>query len=205
MWYKLLHNGATDSVPPTYKALHAPHQRSEEHGTVFDSLSTGRPRTARTEENRALRMPSSGIWRRVDLVWTDVSEEQIASIFRVEKSASCSHLLTLVLRSRIFLPWRWRRYDPPKRRFNPLHLHGATPQKTTFLICVYFVLENSRHSVPVRHHYLSPQTWCHTPLQSREFAFLYCTGKYTFCFIHVMALLHHIFGKNSSLSGSASI
>jgi hypothetical protein len=26
--------------------------------------------------------------RRVDLVWTDVSEEHIASIFRVEKSAS---------------------------------------------------------------------------------------------------------------------
>jgi hypothetical protein len=34
-------------------------------------------------------MPSSGMWRRVDLVnWTDVSEERIASIFRVEKSAS---------------------------------------------------------------------------------------------------------------------
>jgi hypothetical protein len=32
-------------------------------------------------------MPSSGMWRRVDLVWTDVSEERIASIFRVEKSA----------------------------------------------------------------------------------------------------------------------
>jgi hypothetical protein len=28
------------------------------------------------------------MWRRVDLVWTDVSEEHIASIFRVEKSAS---------------------------------------------------------------------------------------------------------------------
>jgi hypothetical protein len=32
-------------------------------------------------------MPSSGIWRRVDLV-SDVSEELIASNFRVEKSAS---------------------------------------------------------------------------------------------------------------------
>jgi hypothetical protein len=29
-----------------------------------------------------------GMWRRVDLLWTDVSEERIASIFRVEKSAS---------------------------------------------------------------------------------------------------------------------
>jgi hypothetical protein len=28
------------------------------------------------------------MWRRVDLVWTDVSEERIASIFMVEKSAS---------------------------------------------------------------------------------------------------------------------
>jgi hypothetical protein len=33
------------------------------------------------------RMPFSGMWRHVDLVWTDVSEERIASIFRVEKSA----------------------------------------------------------------------------------------------------------------------
>jgi hypothetical protein len=28
------------------------------------------------------------MWRRVDLVWTDVSEERIASVFRVEKPAS---------------------------------------------------------------------------------------------------------------------
>jgi hypothetical protein len=27
------------------------------------------------------------MWLRVDLVWTDVSEERITSIFRVEKSA----------------------------------------------------------------------------------------------------------------------
>jgi hypothetical protein len=30
------------------------------------------------------------MWRRVDLVWTYVSEEHIASIFRVEKSGSCN-------------------------------------------------------------------------------------------------------------------
>jgi hypothetical protein len=34
------------------------------------------------------RMPSSGMWCHVVLVWTDVSEKRIASIFRVEKSAS---------------------------------------------------------------------------------------------------------------------
>jgi hypothetical protein len=33
-------------------------------------------------------MPSSGTWRRIDLVRADVSDEHIASIFRVEKSVS---------------------------------------------------------------------------------------------------------------------
>jgi hypothetical protein len=37
----------------------------------------------------AERMPSSGVRRRVDVVdWTDVSEDRIVSIFRVEKFAS---------------------------------------------------------------------------------------------------------------------
>jgi hypothetical protein len=34
------------------------------------------------------RMPYSGMWHRVDIVWTDVSEEHITSILTVEKSAS---------------------------------------------------------------------------------------------------------------------
>jgi hypothetical protein len=33
-------------------------------------------------------MPSSRLWRRVDLVWIDILEEHIASIFRVENFAS---------------------------------------------------------------------------------------------------------------------
>jgi hypothetical protein len=33
-------------------------------------------------------MLSSGMWRHVGLVRTDISEERVASIFRVEKSAS---------------------------------------------------------------------------------------------------------------------
>jgi hypothetical protein len=45
----------------------------------------------------------------------------------------CSHLLTLVPCSRIFLSWRWRRYVPPKRRLTQ-DLHSATFQKTTFFI-----------------------------------------------------------------------
>jgi hypothetical protein len=55
---------------------------------------------------------------RVDLVWTDVSEERIAST-----GATCSW---------IFLPWRWRQYIPPKRRFTQ-DLH-ATSQKTVSFI-----------------------------------------------------------------------
>jgi hypothetical protein len=48
-------------------------------------------------------------------------------------AADCSNLLTLVPRSRIFLPWRWRRYVPPKRRLTK-YLHGTTSQKTAFFI-----------------------------------------------------------------------
>jgi hypothetical protein len=39
------------------------------------------------EENKC-RILSSGMWHGVHRVWTDVSEECIASIFRVEKSGS---------------------------------------------------------------------------------------------------------------------
>jgi hypothetical protein len=81
----------------------------------------------------AWRMASSRMWCRVNLVWTDVSEVCITSIFRVEKSVVCSHLLKPVPRSRIFLPWRWRRYVPPKRRFTQ-DKHDATSKKTAFFI-----------------------------------------------------------------------
>jgi hypothetical protein len=40
----------------------------------------------------------------------------------------------MVPRSRIFLPWRWWWYVPPKRRFISQDLHGATSQKTAFFI-----------------------------------------------------------------------
>jgi hypothetical protein len=83
------------------------------------------------------RMPSSGIWHRVELVCTVVWEEHITSILRVEQSAceepNCSHLLTLVPRWWIFLPWRLRRYVTPKRWLTQ-DLHGATSQKTAFFI-----------------------------------------------------------------------
>jgi hypothetical protein len=51
------------------------------------------------------------------MVLTDVSEERIASR---------ADFLIIYL-----LPWRWRRYVPPKRRLTAF-LHGATSQKTAF-------------------------------------------------------------------------
>jgi hypothetical protein len=44
-----------------------------------------------------------------------------------------TYRLKLVPCSRIFQPWRWRRYVPPKRRFTQ-DPHGATSQKTAFFI-----------------------------------------------------------------------
>jgi hypothetical protein len=49
------------------------------------------------------------------------------------ENSVCSHLLTLVPGSRIFLPWRLRRYILPKRRFTQ-NVHGATSQKAAFII-----------------------------------------------------------------------
>jgi hypothetical protein len=48
----------------------------------------------------------------------------------------CSHMLTPVFHSRIFLPWKWRRYVPPKRR-STQDLHSTTSQKTTFFMLSY--------------------------------------------------------------------
>jgi hypothetical protein len=57
-------------------------------------------------------MPFSGLWRRVGHVRTDVSEERIASIFRVETirerrealAVSYQTIANVFLHSRIFLP-----------------------------------------------------------------------------------------------------
>jgi hypothetical protein len=66
-------------------------------------------------------------------------EESIAYILRVETFAIevptwagvCCHLLTLDPRWQVFIPWKWRRYLPQKRRFRQ-DLHGATSQKMAF-------------------------------------------------------------------------
>jgi hypothetical protein len=100
-------------------------------------------------------------WRRVDLVWTDVSEERIASIFRVEKSAceepawaSGCRLSHQSKNTQLYMYIfnRWLSLQPPahagssfadsstlkmeairfsKSRFTQ-DLNGATSQKTAF-------------------------------------------------------------------------
>jgi hypothetical protein len=70
----------------------------------------------------------------------------------------CSLLLTLVPRTRIFLPWRWKRYVPPKRRFTQ-DLHGSTSQKTAFFIAPAFKTSNLTFIILfARDRYLS-QSW----------------------------------------------
>jgi hypothetical protein len=100
-------------------------------------------------------MLSSEIWRRVALLRiTDVSEGHIASILRVTrlslrssqpgcasrrtaKRTTCDGKTPSVVRhilasswERILLPYRWRRYVPPKRRMFLLEPHGVISQKT---------------------------------------------------------------------------
>jgi hypothetical protein len=91
------------------------------------------------------------MWRRVDLVRTDLSEERIASILRVEKSTSeepawavgCSLQSPAHAGSSLedFPPWRWRPYVPPKGWLTQ-DLHGATSQKTAFFIVTAVITSN---------------------------------------------------------------
>jgi hypothetical protein len=75
------------------------------------------------------------MWRCVDLASTDVSEELIASIFRVEKSASGEPA------------WAGPAgYVPPKRRLTQ-DLHSVTSQKTTLFIVTAVKASNHTNGV----------------------------------------------------------
>jgi hypothetical protein len=84
----------------------------------------------------------SNFWLRCHFsIWVSIS---CYVSTKVEVAALCSHQPTLVPHSRIFLPWRWRRYVPPKRRFTQ-DVHRATSQKTAFFKLVLdfnILLEN---------------------------------------------------------------
>jgi hypothetical protein len=64
-----------------------------------------------------------------------------------------------------FLPWRWRRYVPPKRRFTQ-DLHGATSQKTAFFIVAAVKTSNLTNSLIVASVFVAARTF----LPSRSLA-----------------------------------
>jgi hypothetical protein len=72
---------------------------------------------------------SSGMWHHVARVRTDVSEEWISSIIRLEIIWE----LAFILASWLFPAWWWSRYVPPKRRFLQ-EPHGVTSQETTLFM-----------------------------------------------------------------------
>jgi hypothetical protein len=88
---------------------------------------------------------SSGIKYRV-VRWksTDVSEEYIASIFRVEEyvkqQPSGKQVTSRALFN--FRPWKWRRNDPMKRRLTFSGLHGVISQMTELFITDILVSVN---------------------------------------------------------------
>jgi hypothetical protein len=79
---------------------------------------------------RLWRMPSSGMFHRVALVRTDVSEERSTSIIRVTRIMR-RLLVTANVPSSPLSPWWWRCYVPPKHRFFQ-EPHVITSQKTAF-------------------------------------------------------------------------
>jgi hypothetical protein len=65
----------------------------------------------------------------------DLTSNYIPPRFSLQNgSRSVSIRLTLSSLALFPLPWRWRRYFPPKRRFI-LNPHDATSQKTAFFKC----------------------------------------------------------------------
>jgi hypothetical protein len=78
------------------------------------------------------RYPLHRVWHpHVDILrwhrkFTDISQQHIASIFRVEdmlNNQAALHVCLVYLR-----PWRWRQYVVPKRLWACAWLHGVTSQ-----------------------------------------------------------------------------
>jgi hypothetical protein len=82
------------------------------------------------------RMPSSEMVRRVVHVRSDVSEERIASIFKVTRIGKLGTSLAVTSKPNpaarwFLLPWWWRLYVPPKYLLLQ-EPHGIMSQKTAF-------------------------------------------------------------------------
>jgi hypothetical protein len=104
--------------------------RSSVYYTYFNRLSfppTLRIRNVQniTQQRKRWIVSYSGIWRHVvRWVSTEVSEEHIASIFRVEVISSTRNQQAS----------RWRRDFPPTRRLSLNGLHGVISQKMILFI-----------------------------------------------------------------------
>jgi hypothetical protein len=99
----------TAQTIPTRQRLSAILSKSKLQNAVSVLYQLSVPRMA---INGLTMLPSSGIWRSVVHIWTDVSEERITSIRILRR-----HLFYTVSCPANFLPWRWRWHVTPKRRF----------------------------------------------------------------------------------------
>jgi hypothetical protein len=106
--------------------MHLTHNKLMFSNSPITYLSNFR-RISHTSQGKQRETKNAVFWNMAPCRFkTDVSEERLASIYRVEEITWA--------RKRVFLlPWRWRWHVPPKRRFitNP---HSATSQKTVFFI-----------------------------------------------------------------------
>jgi hypothetical protein len=106
------------------------------------------------EKNRWKVLPF-GIWHRiVRQKFADISDKQTAPIFTVEDwakkvakrkqaASKADRVSKTALPTACFLfawlalpVWRWRQYDPPKRRWSSTGLHGAASRKIIFKVDV---------------------------------------------------------------------
>jgi hypothetical protein len=85
-----------------------------------------------TKQCSMLRIPSSGMWSRVNLVGKDVSEVFTNTIIHPRRVLQLLVTVNVVPNSLIFaLSW-WRWHFPPKHRFSQ-QPHSLTFQKTTLI------------------------------------------------------------------------
>jgi hypothetical protein len=117
----------------------------------------------------------------IDLLNTYRTEVQVVADWAEFSTGSSvdSCLLTLVPRSRTFLPWRLKWYVPPKRHFTQ-DLHGATSQKTAIFIATAVKTSNLTRLNILRLH--SSGIWCRmvwmfVSCTSSPFAYCLCVAE----------------------------
>jgi hypothetical protein len=135
------------------------------------------------------------MWRRVNLVWSDVSEECIASIFRVEKFVSeepaCESgriLQFAATCSRWFLAYEFfypeDGGDTFLRNVGSQDLHGATSQKTAFFIVTAVKTSNLTILTLCFLLYLDLRNVIQLQIFRLEYSTYFSSSS---CFLHIMS------------------